>query len=91
MHEAGIVRRMLDAAVERAGGARITRVELEVGEASGVSVESVELHWPLVTAGTTADGAALVILEAADPFACRLVAIDVDDGAGSPSGPVQLP
>jgi hydrogenase nickel incorporation protein HypA/HybF len=82
MHELGITQRIRDAALERAAAAdarRITAVHLEIGEESDVAPDSVAFYWPEVTRGTKAEGARLVFADAADPRACRLVAIDVDD------------
>ena len=88
MHESGIAARIVDVAVARAsvaGSERITDVHLEIGAESGVAAESLELYWPQVSRATSAEGARLHIRLAEDPWACRIVAIDVADGA-DPAG-----
>jgi hydrogenase nickel incorporation protein HypA/HybF len=80
MHEAGVADRILEAVLAHAalaGASRVTLVELEAGEACGVSDEAVAFHWSEVARGTPADGAALRIIPVDDPTAFRLVAIDV--------------
>ncbi len=82
MHELGIAQRLLEVALERAaaaGATRITDVHLEIGEESDVAAESLEHYWPGVSRATPAEGARLVFSVATDPFACRVVAIDVPD------------
>jgi Zn finger protein HypA/HybF involved in hydrogenase expression len=82
MHELGIAARIVEVAVARAaeaGPERITDVHLEIGAESGVAPASLELYWPEVSRNTTAAGARLHFGAAADPFACRIVAIDVAD------------
>ena len=82
MHEAGITRRILEVALERAAQAqarRITAVHLEIGEESDVAPESVDFYWPEVTRATIAEGARLLFRVAGDdPWACRVVAIDAE-------------
>lgn len=82
MHELGITSRILGIALERAesvGAKRITAVHLEVGEESDVAPESLEHYWPQVSRSTLAEGARLVLSVAEDPWAFRMLAIDVDD------------
>lgn len=67
-----------------AGASRVTEVHLEVGDASGIDVESLTLHWQLQAVGTVAEGARLVILEPEDPRLFRIVSMDVDE---APPGP----
>jgi len=84
MHESGIASRIVEVAVARASAAgpeRITAVHLEIGAESGVAPESLEFYWPQVSRATSAEGARLHIRPADDPRACRIVAIDVADGA----------
>ena len=86
MHEMGITRRILEVALERAadaGATRITDVHLEIGEESEVAPESLAFYWPEVSRATPAEGARLVIDVARDPWACRIVAIDVADAVAA--------
>jgi hydrogenase nickel incorporation protein HypA/HybF len=82
MHEAGLTRRILEVVLERAataGAQRVTGVHLEVGEESDVSPESVDFYWPDIARGSAAAGAQLYFTTVDDdPWACRVVAIDVD-------------
>lgn len=97
MHELGITRRILEVALERAaaaGATRVTEVQIEIGEESDVAPPSLEHYWPEVSRATPAEGARLLFSVASDPWACRVVAIDVPDtsphadssAAGGPGG-----
>jgi hydrogenase nickel incorporation protein HypA/HybF len=82
MHEHGITSRLLEIVLERAaaaGATQVSEVHLEIGEESDVAPEAVEHYWPQVSEGTPAEGARLVFTVASDPWACRVVAIDVPD------------
>ena len=84
MHEAGIAERILEIVVEhavQAEAARVTDVYLEVGEASGIDTDAVELHWPLLSQGSVAEGATLHVGSSPEPFSFRLTSIEVDDAA----------
>ncbi|HEX6129532.1 MAG TPA: hydrogenase maturation nickel metallochaperone HypA [Candidatus Limnocylindria bacterium] len=80
MHEAGITRRLLEVALERAAAAgadHITDVHVEIGEDSDVAQVAVEHYWPELTRGTLAEGSRLRFQPAADARAFRIIAIDV--------------
>ncbi len=84
MHELGITSRLLEVVLERAaaaGATRVSDVHLEIGEESDVAPEALEHYWPQVSRATPAEGARLLFSAAPanDPFACRVVAIDVPD------------
>jgi hydrogenase nickel incorporation protein HypA/HybF len=82
MHEAGVTERILEIVVEHAREAqaqRVTDVYLQVGDESGIDTDSVELHWPLLSKGSVAEGAALHFDHSEEPFAFRLTSIEVDD------------
>ena len=84
MHELGIAEGLLEVVLERAaaaGATRVSAVHLEIGEESDVAPGALELYWPRVSGATPAEGAQLVfgVAPAGDPFACRVVAIDVPD------------
>jgi hydrogenase nickel incorporation protein HypA/HybF len=82
MHEAGVTERILEVVVEHAVGARaqrVTDVYLEVGEESGIDTDSVELHWPLLSRGSVAEGATLHFDTSEAPFTFRLTSIEVDE------------
>ncbi len=82
MHEAGVADRILEAVLARAGAAgarRVTLVEIEAGDACGVSREALAFHWVEHARATIAEGAVLEVREVPEPMAFRLVAIDVED------------
>lgn len=90
MHEHGITSRLLEVVLERAaaaGAERVTEVDLEIGEESDVAPQALEHYWPEISAGTPAEGARLVFGKATDPFAFRVVAIDVPDSVPVPVRP----
>lgn len=87
MHEHGITGRLLEVVLERAaaaGATRVSNVYVEIGEESDVAPPALEHYWPELSAGTPADGARLVFGHADDPWACRVVAIDVPDPLPEP-------
>ncbi|HSM32995.1 MAG TPA: hydrogenase maturation nickel metallochaperone HypA [Anaerolineae bacterium] len=83
MHEAGVTERILEVVLAHAKEAharRVTDVYLDVGEESGIDTESVELHWPMLSEGSVAEGAALHFNTATqEPFSFRLTSIEVDE------------
>ena len=85
MHESGIAERIIEVALERAraaGAVRITDLRLEIGPEAVASEAAVASHVEEAATGTIAEGARIHFLPTADPRALRLVAIDVEDGAG---------
>jgi hydrogenase nickel incorporation protein HypA/HybF len=83
MHEAGVTERILEIVLEHAKEAhatRVTDVYLDVGDESGIDIESVELHWPLLSQGSVAEGATLHFdAKEHEPFSFRLTSIEVDE------------
>lgn len=83
MHEAGVTERILEVVLEHAKEAhakRVTDVYLDVGDESGIDTESVELHWPMLSEGSVAEGAVLHFNNSTqEPFAFRLTSIEVDE------------
>lgn len=63
MHELSLARRIVEIAGERAGGARVLRVGLEIGQLSGVMSEAMRFCFEACAEGTALDGAALDIVE----------------------------
>lgn len=87
MHEHGITSQLLEVVLGRAaaaGATRVSDVHIEIGEESDVSPEALEQYWPGLSAGTPAEGARLAFDVADDPWACRVVAIDVPDPVAAP-------
>jgi hydrogenase nickel incorporation protein HypA/HybF len=82
MHEAGVTERILEVVLEHAKDAhanKVTDVYLDVGDESGIDTDSVELHWPLLSEGSVAQGAALHFKQSDAPFTFRLTSIEVDE------------
>lgn len=66
MHEMALCESLLQAMEEAAAAnafTRVRRVRLEVGRFAGVEVEALRFGFDVVTRGSLADGAELVILE----------------------------
>jgi hydrogenase nickel incorporation protein HypA/HybF len=62
MHELSVTESLLEIALRhaaRAGAARITRLNIVVGELSSIVDESVQFYWDIVSRGTMAEGAEL--------------------------------
>ena len=81
MHELGLTRRLLEVVLARAaqaGATRVSAVHLEIGEESDVAPESLDFYWTDVARATPAEGAQLLFVASADPFACRVTAVDAD-------------
>ncbi|SIN71153.1 hydrogenase nickel incorporation protein HypA/HybF [Singulisphaera sp. GP187] len=63
MHELGIAQAIVEMICEHSGGARVTRVVLEIGKLSAVLPDAVRFCFDLCVEGTPMEGACLVILE----------------------------
>ncbi len=71
MHELAITRSVVDQIGERLGGAKVTRVALEIGRLSGVVCDSVRFCFDVCTQGTALEGARLEIIEMPGRARCR--------------------
>jgi len=74
VHELSVTQSVLDLALEyaeRAGAQRITRINLVVGELSGIVNESVQFYFDFVSKGTLAEGAQLAFERQSARFRCR--------------------
>lgn len=61
MHELGIVRNIVAIVGDAAKGRRVRRVNIEVGELSGVMTDAIAFCFDAVARGTLLEGAALQI------------------------------
>ena len=64
MHELSVCMSLLDqvsAIAEERKARRVTRIELTVGPLSGIEIDLLESAWPIASAGTIAEDAAIVI------------------------------
>jgi hydrogenase nickel incorporation protein HypA/HybF len=63
MHEMGIAMQVIDAVCERAEGARVTRVVLEIGQLAAVMPDALRFSFELASEDSAAQGARLEIIE----------------------------
>ncbi len=74
MHEYSITESLLSLALEKAGEAgagKITRINLVVGELSGVASECVKFYFDYISKNTLADGAELAFEMKPTTLRCR--------------------
>lgn len=71
MHELGVTQDLVALACERAHGATITRIVVEVGKLSMVLPDAMRFCFELCTENTPAAGARLEIIEAPGRGRCR--------------------
>jgi hydrogenase nickel incorporation protein HypA/HybF len=72
VHELGLVQEVVSICSERSGGARVTRIVLEIGQLSAVLPDAVRFCFDAVAEGTAVEGAVLDIVET--PGLARCVA-----------------
>lgn len=71
MHELGIAQEIVSIVVERAAGARVVRVVLEIGKLAAVLPDAVRFCFDLCAEDTPLEGASLVIIETPGRARCR--------------------
>lgn len=84
MHELAITQAMLDVVLKHAGGARVRKVNVTVGEWTGYVGESIELFWQELARGTPAEAARLEFRFEPATLRCRAC------GREFPAGGTQL-
>lgn len=73
MHEVAAIQGVVSAILEslrQAGGSRITHVQLVLGACGHLTEEAARQHFEALTAGTPAEGAALIIAWVPATFQC---------------------
>jgi hydrogenase nickel incorporation protein HypA/HybF len=78
MHELAIVQDVIETACAASGGARITRVVLEIGRLTAVLPDAVRFCFDLVAEGTPVEGARLEIVETPGRARCRACAAELE-------------
>lgn len=71
MHEFGIANGIVEICAERAAGARVVRVRLEIGQLVAVLPDAVRFCFDVCARHTVLEGAALDIVETAGRAVCR--------------------
>lgn len=71
MHELSVTRSIVDACSERAGGARVHRVSLEIGTLSCIMPTSLHFCFGVAARGTPLEGAELDIIRIPGRSRCR--------------------
>ena len=74
MHELSVTQKLLELALDRAqraGGGRIQRLHVVIGELSSMIDDSAAFYWDLISQGTAAEGAQLTFERVAAELACQ--------------------
>ena len=74
MHELSISQSMLDVVLEhaqKAGAKCVVRIDLQIGQMSGIVDESVQFYFDFISRDTLAEGARLVFHHIPARFSCR--------------------
>jgi hydrogenase nickel incorporation protein HypA/HybF len=70
MHELSLATAVVDACAERAAGARVLRVRVEVGQLAAVLPDALRFCFDVCAQGTAVEGAKLEILETPGRAVC---------------------
>ena len=70
MHEVSIAQSIVSAVVDAVGGEPVESVEVTVGALAGVVPVALEFAWDVATAGTSLEGAALLVDEVPTTVYC---------------------
>jgi hydrogenase nickel incorporation protein HypA/HybF len=81
MHELSIAGAVLEVVLRHAGDRRVERVEMRVGHLRQVVPTALEFAWELVTEGTGAEGAELVLEHVPAAVRCRECGAESEQGA----------
>ena len=77
MHELGITRNIVAIVAERAKGAKVQRVSLEIGKLSAIMPDAVRFCFDVCCQGTVLEGASLEIIEIPGLARCRQCCAEV--------------
>jgi len=77
MHELGLAQEIVQIVSERASGARVTMVVLEIGKLAAVLPDAVQFCFELCIEGTNLEGASLRIVETPGLARCRACGTEV--------------
>ena len=72
MHELSLATAVVDACAERAEGARVLRVRVEIGQLAAVLPDALRFCFEICAEGTAVEGAELEILETPGRAVCEL-------------------
>jgi hydrogenase nickel incorporation protein HypA/HybF len=75
MHELGITRNIVSIVSERAHGAKVTDVTVEIGKLSAIMPDAVRFCFDVVSQGTSLEGATLHIREIPGQASCHTCGI----------------
>jgi hydrogenase nickel incorporation protein HypA/HybF len=78
MHELSITRNVVAIVAERAAGARVTRVRLQVGRLAGVDAEAIRFCFGVCSQNTVLAGAILQIDDVAGRGRCGACAAEIE-------------
>ncbi|CAE6784182.1 MULTISPECIES: hydrogenase maturation nickel metallochaperone HypA [Nitrospira] len=78
MHELSITRNIVAIVNERARGAKVTQVTLEIGQLSPVIPDAIRFCFDVVAKGTLLEGAQLEVIEVPGHGQCRDCGRDVE-------------
>ncbi len=70
MHELSLANAVVEACAERAAGARVLRVRMEIGQLAAVLPDSLRFCFEVCAQGTAVEGAELEILETPGRAVC---------------------
>jgi hydrogenase nickel incorporation protein HypA/HybF len=83
MHELSITQSMLDVVLEhaqRAGAKDVVRIDLRIGQMSGIVDESIQFYFDFISRDTLAEGARLVIHHVPARFSCLSCSTEFEPG-----------
>jgi hydrogenase nickel incorporation protein HypA/HybF len=77
MHELSITQEIVALAIEKAGGRRVTRIALVIGQLSGIVSDAIRFCFGVCVRSTAAEGARLEIEEIPGRGRCRACGLEL--------------